>query len=282
MGLKRTNVAIPSGDLYPNGITPTALNPDVQATVRPAGQFFRKSPGYETVRPGRTRFQAAYHGLGIHFTPQRFAEDVGEFDSLPLVVDAETSGRHADIAELPGSERLDDGGRLLDEDNATNGGVRLAESNRAAPTGGKVLHAGNRTAIDMGDRDSDRPLTKAFYKGLHNPVQVFRSEYADNPVAAVAVAGLIVGAVYYLTRELESAYKSRNRSGAAAVGAVAAAPVAVSGEAVKDAAVTANRAASAAGEAAKEAASAAGDAAEAAGEAAEEVTDAVADAVTGD
>lgn len=279
MGL-RPNVAIAQGDFYPNGITPVVLNPDVQATVRPGGTFFRKSAGFEGIRPGKNRFQSAYHGLGINFTPMRFAEDVGEYDSLPLVVDEETSARHADIAELPGSGRLDDEGKLTAD--GTNGGVKIGTSHRAAPTGGKELHAGNRTPIDMGDRSPSRPLSRAWAREVvTDPVRTFNSEYAEDPVKAVVIAGAIVGAIYYVTREFERSYRSRSaRGGVAVIGAAPAAAVATSGEAVKDATEVANQAATAAGGAAQAAASAAGDAAEAAGKAAESVTDAVADAVT--
>lgn len=289
MGLRRgPNVAIAQGDLYPNGVYTIPPNPDIQGTVRPEGSFFRKSPGYETIRPGRHKFQRAYHGMGIHFTPQRFAEDVGAFNSLPLLVDEETAVMHADIAELPGSERLDDQGKLTADGS---GGVFMGETSKTAVTGGSDLHRGNRTLSDMGDREPGRPLTRAFHSGLMNPVGAFRSEYQENPVVAVGVAGAIVGAIYFLTRELETSFRSRRRAAAASGGItgaaapVAAAPAAVAdtaGGTVRESAEVANRAATAAGEAASDAASAAGDVAKAAGEAVEEVADAVGDAVTGD
>lgn len=292
MGLRSgPNVAIAQGDLYPNGVWATPPDPNIQATVRPEGHFFKKSPGYESIRPGRNKFQDACHGMGIHFTPQRFAEDVGEFDSLPLLVDEETSVSHADIADLPGSERLDDAGKLTAQDAAANRGVKLGETAKAAPDGGSELHTGNRSVADMGDREPGRPLTRAAYGLLKNPAGSFRDEYADNPMLAVGVAGAIIGGVYFLTREFESGFRSRRRTAAAAGGItgaaapVVAAPAAAAdaaGAAVQESADVANRAATAAGEAAKDAASAAGDVAAAAGDAASEVTDAVADAVTGD
>lgn len=291
MGLRTPNVAIPQGDIYPNGIQATALNPDVQATVRPVGHFFKKSPGYETIRPGRNRYQDAYHGQGIHFTPHRFAEDVGEYGSLPLMVDEETAVMHADIAELPGSERLDDAGKLTAEDAAQNRGVYMAEGTKAAPTGGRKLHTGNRTIADMGDREPGRPISRAAYGMLRNPTDAFRDEYRDNPAVAVGVAGAIIGAIYYVSREFERGYRRRARAAAVgggvtgAVAPVAAAPAAAvdtAGAAVSDAASVADQAATAAGDAAKAAASAAGDVAAAAGTAVEKVTDAAADAVTGE
>lgn len=280
------NVAIPSGDLYPNGLRLVPANPNVQATVRPEGSFFQKSAGYETIRAGRNRFQDAYKGMGIHFTPHRFAEDVGQFDTLPLMVDAQTAVLHADIADLPGSGRLDDEGKLTAADSAANKGVKLAESSDAAPVGGSGLHRGSHTVKDMGDREPGRPLTARFHGLLVNPADAFQEEYSKNPLVAIGAAGVLVGLVYYVGREFERNYRSRSNSGSGTSGAaapIAAAPVAVAdvgGGAVKDAAAVANKAATAAGDAAAEAASAAGDVAEAAGEAIEQVTDAVGDAVT--
>jgi hypothetical protein len=229
--------------------------------------------------------------MGIHFTPQRFAEDVGEYDTLPLLVDAQTAADHADIADLPGSERLDDRGKLTAGDVEANNGVKMAETTQAAPQGSTTEHRGSKTLLDMGDREPGRPMTREFYGLLRNPADAFRDEYAKNPLMAVGAAGVIVGAVYYVARELERNLRSRSRvaarggGAAAAVAPVAAAPAAVAdtaGGAVKDAAEVANQAATAAGDAAAAAASAAGDVAEAAGEAVEDVTDAVADAATGD
>jgi hypothetical protein len=291
MGLRKINVAIPQGDIYPNGLRLVPADPNIQATVRPEGSFFQKSAGYESIRPGRNRYQKAYHGMGIHFTPMRFAEDVGEFDSLPLLVDAKTAAMHADIAELPGSERLDDEGALTAEDVNANEGVKMAETSTAAPAGDEVMHRGNRTVADMGDREPGRPLTRDYYGMLRNPVGVFRDEYSENPLMAVGVAGLIVGGIYYVARELERNMRSRSQVAAAGGGVtavaapVAAAPAAAAdtaGGAVRDATAVVNEAATAAGQAAETAASAAGDAAEAAGKAVEQVTDAAADAATGD
>lgn len=291
MGLRNVNVAIPSGDIYPNGIPLKTANPDVQATVRPEGSFFRQSVGYASIRPGRHRYQDNNTGLGIHFTPHRFAEDIGEFNSLPLLVDSETAASHADIAELPGSERLDDAGKLTASDGNAGGGVKLAEGTRAAPVGSDELHAGNRTARDMGDREPGRPYTREFYGLLRNPADAFQVKYSENPVVAIGIAGAIVGAVYFLTREFETAYRSRSRTAATAGGVtgaaapVAAAPAAAAdtaGSAVRESAEVVNEAATAAADAVEKTVSAAGDAVEAAGEAVEKTTDAVADAATGD
>lgn len=288
MGLRK-NVAVASGDLYPNGIKVVPPNPNVQATVRPQGTFFHKSVGYETIRPGNSAFDHNHHGLGIHFTPMRFAEDVGEFDSLPLLVDATTAADHADIAELPGSEMLGPHGELDDATVNSNGGVKIAESGDAAAPASHVLHKGNRTLLDMGDREPGRPLTRDFHGLLRNPVGVFKSEYQEDPTVAVAAAGVIVGVGYFLLRELEGNFRRRTRSagsggGVSSVAAPAAGAVAASadtaGSAVKEAADVVNKTATAAGEAVETAVSAAGDTVKAAGDAVDKATDAAADAVT--
>lgn len=285
----RPNVAIPQGDIYPNGVPVTPPNADVQATVRPAGTFFQKSPGYETIRPGKSVFQKGHHGLGIHFTPLRFAEDVQVMNNLPLLVDASTSADHTDIADLPGSEDLDAAGMLSPDAVAANKGVLMSEGTSAAPTGGKQMHRGNHTLRDMGDREIGRPLSRFFNGVLHNPVGAFRDEYREDPVIAVGAAGLIVGLIYFISREMEGNYRRRSRGGngpvSGAVAPVAAVPVAATdtaGSAIKESAEVANEAATAAGKAAEKAASAAGDVAEAAGDAVAEVAESVGDAVTGD
>lgn len=280
MGL-RPNVSVPQGTLYPNGVGLVIPNADVQATVRPAGTMFRKSVGFESIRPGSSRFQDGHGGLGIHFTPHRYAEDVGQYQDVngyPLMVEP---GRTADVADLPNSDRLDDAGKLTAEDGNANRGVYITEG-KGAPVGGNDVRESERVRPEMGDREIGRPLTRSFWEGaLRNPAGAFKSEYSDSPLVAVGVAGAIVGVVYMLSRDFERNYRSRR--GSSAAGAVAAAPaaaVATAGNQVKDAADVANDAATAAGDAAKAAASAAGDAASAAGKAAEKVTDAVADAVT--
>lgn len=278
------NVAIASGDLFPDGIPVVAANPDVQATVRPAGWMFRKSAGFETVRPGRTRFQDGFHGLGIHFTPHRYAEDIGQYGKggLPLLVDKDASWHHADIADLPGSDRLDDEGKLTAQDAATNAGPKLSEG-RDFPTGSADVRESEKLPRDMGDRERGRPMTREFYeRAFRNPAGLFREEYSRDPLKSVAIAGAIVGVVYMVSRDFERAY--RRRRGSTVVGAVAAAPAAATdtaGNTVAEATQVANRAATAAGQAASEAASAAGDVAQAAGAAVEEVTEAVADAASG-
>jgi hypothetical protein len=281
--LSLRNVAIPSGDLYPNGLTIIPPNGEIQSTVRPPGWLFRKSAGYASIRPGKSSFQDGEHGLGIHFVPQRYAEDVGSYTDMhgyPLLVDKEKAAHLTDLADLPGSDRLDDDGTITPYEAGANKGVMLSDG-KQAPVGGRDIRESEKTIKDMGDRTIGRPYSRATAFGdsvLHNPVGMFRQEWHDSPVKAVAVASGVVGIIYLVASNLEREFRSRGGG----VGAVGSAPVAAAGATVASATHTANQAATAAGEAAKAAASAAGDAAEAAGKAAEGVTDAVADAVKSD
>lgn len=270
------NVEVPQGTIYPNGVDSSPANPVIQATVRPLGSMFRTSPGYETVRKGAHRMQAPTR-FGIHFAPIQLAEDTTSGTAL---VDKADFTKNADVADLPHSEDLDSNGRLPDSAARTNSGVKLADSS-GAPVGG-LPHPETRMAIDMGDRDPGRPLTRAHLGSyFKNPVNAFNDDYKQNPFMAILVAGGLVGLVYMVTKDFEGAYGRRSGSSTVSkVGAAPAAAVETAGEQVKEAASVANDAATAAGKAASEAASAAGDVAEAAGKAAETVADSVADAVT--
>lgn len=229
----RTNVAIPSGAIYPDGLGLTLANPDVQASVRPEGQYFVKSVGFETIRPGRSRFQHS-HGMGIHFTPLRFAENVATMDDLPLLVDVTTAADHADVADVPGSDRLDEVGNLSGEEVAARGGVLMSESNQMAPVGGRVEHRGTKTLPDMGDREPHRPLSQVFH-GLGHPFATFKQEYATHPLTAVAAAGVVVVLAYMVGRDFERSYRSRERAASRGGGVVSnAAPVAAAPAAAAD------------------------------------------------
>src|SRR6476659_651647 len=274
------NVAVPSGAVYPDGLDLTTPDPIVQASVRPEGSYFRHSVGYATIRPGRSKFQHV-HGPGIHFTPARFAENMEQPNSLPLMVDSTTAPDHADIADLPGSENLTMSGEIHPADAATGGGILMSEPSRGAPAAGEVRHAGLKTLPDMGDREPHRPLTQIFH-GLAHPAQLFRSEYAKDPIIAIGAAGIITAIAWSIGRDFERSYRSRERSAssgggvaatAAPVAAVPAAAVDTSGNAVEAVAETAV-------EAAETVADAAGAVVETAAGAVEAVTETVADAVT--
>lgn len=265
------NVAVPAGDIYPNGIQPTVAPGDVQATVRPGGWLFRHSPGYATIRPGKTEYQDGNRGPGIHFTPQRYAEDVGatvgstDLHGYPLMVDKDRAVDMVDLAELPGSDRLDDDGTLTPWEAAGNRGVMLSDSG-GAPVGGRDIRESERTAPDFGDRTAARPITRNTLRLLHNPTGLLHEDYRNKPFSSVLSAAVVVGVFYLIGSKLEDEYKSRRngRGSAGPVGAAAAAPVAASGAAVQT--VT----------------DAAADATTAIGDAVKTVTDATADVVKPD
>jgi hypothetical protein len=276
MGQFGQSVAIPSGAVYPDGLAVTQADPIIQASVRPEGSYFGKSEGYETIRPGRSRFQHN-KGKGIHFTATRAAENLSMPSSLPVMVDITTAPDHVDVADIPGSAELGPGG-VSDEANR----ILLAESTDMASTGGNVRHAGTKTLPDMGDREAHRPLSQIFH-GFADPVDMFRAQYAKNPTVAVGAAAVLVGAAYMIARDFERTYRSRRSAAAsgggvtaaaAPVGGGAAAAVDTSGNVVEKAADTVV----AAGEAVADGAAAV---VETAGSTVEKVTESAADAVTG-
>lgn len=216
MGLRGqpgSNVAIPQGDLYPSGLPLIAANPSVQSTVRTVGWLFRGSPGFPSVRPGDSRYQDGFKGAGIGFTPLRYAEDItqqGSPGGVPVMVDQDRIP--ADIADLPGSDMLTSEGFLDPNYVADNRGVYHGRDNSAPP---KDISGGYRDPHglpDMGDRSPHRPLTTAYWMGyVKNPVKVFRSDWHDNPVAALALAGVGITVAYIVGRDFERIW-ARHRS----------------------------------------------------------------------
>lgn len=222
MQVRNRNAAIPSGDLYPNGVPRTLPNPAVQATTHVPGSYFQKSPGFETIRPGRHRLQKGFHGHGINFTPQRFAEDVG-VDDLPLMVDEDTASKHADIAELPGSERLDDEGKTTAQEDR----VYLAQHGEIDVATGTVEQRHRHTMDLDGIRDESVRWSSGL---LRNPVDFISDEYAKTPVKAVIIASGIVAFVYVVSRDFERSYRRRKRR--AGIAAAPAAAVETTGTTV--------------------------------------------------
>src|SRR6476646_8118191 len=270
------NASIPSGAVYPDGLDLTTAYPVIQASVRPEGSYFRRSVGYATIRPGRTRFQNN-KGLGIHFTPQRFAENVDEPNTLPLMVDSTTADDHADVADLPGSENLTMDGNINPASQAT---MLMSEPSDGPPSSaGK--HGGRRTLPDMGDREAHRPLSQIFH-GLAHPVEMFKGEYAKDPLIALAGAGLITAVAWSIGRDFERSYRSRERvaSSSGGVSGVAAPVAAGPAAVVETAGETVEKAADTVVEAAETVVEAAGEVVETAAETVEKVTDQAADAVT--
>lgn len=270
------NAAIPSGAVYPDGLDLTTADPFIQRSVRPEGSYFRRSAGYATIRPGRTRFQNN-KGRGIHFTPQRFAENVDQPHTLPLMVDSTTAEDHADVADLPGSENLTMDGNI----NPASGRTMLMSEPADSPPSSVGKHVGLRTLPDMGDREPHRPLSQIFH-GLAHPVEMFKGEYAKDPLIAIGGAALITAVAWSIGRDFEQSYRSRERTASSGGGVsgvaapVAAGPAAVvetAGEVVEQAASTAVAAVETVTEAA-------GEVVETAAETVEEVTDQAANAVT--
>lgn len=202
MSLARRHIAIPQGDIYPMGVARVEPDPSVQSTVHVGGSFFQESPGFETIRPGRHRIQKGYRGFGIHFTPHRFAEDIGQA-GLPLVVDSDAVDA-ADIAELPGSERLDDEGKATREEDR----ILLAETGDAKVASGTVEERHAHTVDLDGVRTESRRWTTGL---LRNPVDFLSDEFERTPIKAVLIAGGIVSAVYVISRDFERSYGRRKR-----------------------------------------------------------------------
>lgn len=281
-GQPSARVAIPSGDLYPSGLTVIPANPNVQQTVRPEGWLFRGSQGFPTVRPGENRYQDGHHGMGIGFTPLRYAEDItrqGEPGGVPAMVDQDNIP--ADITDIPGSGMLTSEG-LLDPDFVADNRGTLHSKGKGFPSDDGTGRDPHRTPADMGDREGRRPLTSAYWFGyVKDPTRMFRSEWQQNPVMALAVAGVGITVAYIVGRDFEKAWANRRRSSperplvedAAShpVKTVATAPVA----AVETAAETAKKTTDAAAEAVEGAAEAVKDVGKAVEDTAKEVADAV-------
>lgn len=273
------SVAIPSGAVYPDGLDITTPDPTVQSSVRPEGTYFRRSVGYATIRPGRTRFQDN-KGRGIHFTPRRFAENVDNPQRLPLMVDATTAADHADIADIPGSENLTMDGQIHPASQASGQTVLMSEPADGPPSStGK--HMGLKTLPDMGDREPHRPLSQIFH-GLSHPVELFKGEYSKDPLIALGGAALITAIAWSIGRDFERSYRTRERSASSGGGiSGTAAPVAAAPAAVVDTAGnTVEKAAETAVEAVETVAEAAGNVVETAAETVENVTEQAANAVT--
>lgn len=283
------NVALASGELYPNGVDISQANPDIQATVRPGGWLFKPTPGYPSVRIGTHKIDLSHpQGQSIHFTPLRLAEDPTPSHQTasgpPVMVDAAKASQTTDLADVPGSEYLDDEGKLPGYLAAQNRGPYMSDSEGWVHPGDVPRHGGN-TPRDMGDRDVSHLASRAFYDRLaKNPNLVLREEWRHDPVITTLWAVVVVGGAAMLFGNIEKAFRGRNRPRgvAATVGAAPAAAAAGTGSTVADATEAANKSLTAAGEAVSTAVSAAGDAVEAAGDAVEKTGEAAAEAADGE
>lgn len=188
---------IASGMLAPSGLAPTFIDPAVQSTARPPGVLLQPSPGYDSVREGKNRFQGK--GPTGGFRHLEFAEDVG--------------GTGAALSVIPGQTTAIEASEWLPEspDQLPEGSVIIADR-ELQPGTAVSLHQGMRSIPDMGDRTPDRPLSKAWFHNL-NPASALRSEYAKSPVIATLMAAGFIGVVTLIAGEAERAYKRQRGQG---------------------------------------------------------------------
>lgn len=215
--------AIPSGELFPNGILPSRVPAEVQATTMIPGSFFQPSSGFAGIRAGKNRFQDASRGWGYHFAPLLYAEDVGR-SGHSLLVDPTSVEDDADVAELIGSGDLD----VQEMD------VKLATP-REPETAPDSVAERHRATLDLtGVRsipgvlmDETRRIEVAGRNIWHNPVKFISNEYQRTPLKAILLAAVITGGVYVVVRDFERSYRRRARRGV--LGAAPAATVETTG-----------------------------------------------------
>jgi hypothetical protein len=215
MGRFRNPAVVPQGMLAPSGMAEDEqIDPFVQSTTRPAGSLLRPSPGFDSIRVGKNRFQGK--GPTGGFRPFEFAEDVG--------------GTGAALAVRPGDTSTIEATEWLPEDEDSMPEGSLIISDRRAPGSVAVaLHEGEHAPVDMGDRHPSRPLSK----WLVNPAAMLRSDYAENPVITVLATAGVVFLAYIIGNDLEREYVSRRGRGVAAeTTAAPAAAAATSGDEV--------------------------------------------------
>lgn len=193
----RNKSTIASGMLAPSGYADTPVHPEVQATVRPAGVLLPPSPGFDSVRVGKNRFQG--RGPTGGFRPSTFAEDVGGSGAALSVVPGETS-RIETSEWLPENADSFPEGTFILADREHNPGVAM------------ILHDGQHTIPDMGDRHPNRPLSRQWFAAL-NPTSVLRAEYQKSPALSVAMGAGLVYVAYLIGGEIERTYRSNRGRG---------------------------------------------------------------------
>lgn len=211
----RNSSIIPSGMLAPSGYQQTPVNPVVQSTTRPPGSLLPSSPGYDSVREGKTVFQG--QGPTGGFKPLEFAEDVGASGAAISITPGDTTQIESSSWLPDESGEIEEGSMIVSDRNPVK---RIAHR----------LHEGNFTIPDMGDRHPGRPNTMAWLK---NPISMFDKDYRERPIFTVIAASALVGLTYIIGNDLEREYKSRRGRGvASAVGAAPEAGAATSGDEV--------------------------------------------------
>lgn len=222
MGARFKNPGVVAqGMAYPSGLAQTAVDPVVQSTTRPAGTLLKSSPGYDSIRVGKNRFQGK--GPSGGFRRQEFAEDIGGTGAALSVVPGDTSQN--DVTEwLP-----------EDQDSLTEGDMIIADRSHGGAIGEVAhgLHEALGVLPDMGDRDVSRPLSKS--KWLVNPVDMFRADLRESPAITVAATVGLVSILTYLARDAERQFRSRGGNGSVTDTTVAAAetPPVVAGDAAE-------------------------------------------------
>lgn len=173
----RNSGAIPQGMLAPAGLSQTPVDPFVQDTTRPPGSLLAASPGYDSIRPGKNRFQG--RGPTGGFRPMEFAEDIGGGGAALSVVPGDI-GSIADTEWLPENEGewgdIPEGSMIISD----RGPLKRYSH---------ILHEASHVVADMGDRTVGRPLTNSL---LRNPGQLISEDYRKNPILTV---GMVVGGV---------------------------------------------------------------------------------------
>lgn len=223
MGKLKNRSTIPQGMLAPSGLRQTHVNPNVQATTRPAGTLLLPSPGYDSIRRGKNRFQGK--GPSGGFREQTFAEEIG--------------GSGSALSVVPGSTTSDQVSEWLPEspDTIAEGSVIVADRGSAQePSYATRIHEGLNTIPDMGDRNAARALSKS--KWLHNPVGMFREDYRKDPVLTVVIAVALLAGFRVVAGDLEREYRSYRGRGVAT--AATAGPAAVASTTGKETADAAN------------------------------------------
>jgi hypothetical protein len=217
MGRFKNQGIVPQGMLAPSGYAQdVSVNPVVQSTTRPAGTLLRPSPGFDSVRVGKNRFQGK--GPTGGFRQFEFAEDIGGSGAALAVQPGDTSSIAA-TEWLPESlEQIDPGTLIIADRN-----YEIASAARQ--------HEGHHTMPDMGDRSPGRPLSRM----LFNPIKVFREDYQENPVVTVLASAGIVLLAFMVGNDVERQYRSRRGGGIASeVTAVPAAGAAATGDTTAD------------------------------------------------
>jgi hypothetical protein len=265
MGTFKNPAIIPQGMLAPSGLRQDYLiDPVVQSTTRPAGSLLRSSPGYDSVRVGKNRFQGK--GPTGGFREMEFAEDVGGSGAAISIVPGDTS-------QIESSEWLPEDPEQVDE-----GSFIIADRNTQVGGTSSVLHEAESVLTDLGDRSPGRPLSRSL---LYNPAKMLRKDYQENPVVTVlASAGLCVIA-YIVGNDLEREYRSRRGGSVASeAAAIPASGAAVSGDEVDKVTGAISDAGDKAVKAIGDAADAAVDSVNEAGKAAKDAADKAANTVT--